>query len=454
MRRIRLPDMLTTMSNRVHPLLTAPASAIDTAMVRGFLELEVEESFTVDYKRGFEDAAETVAAMANTYGGVVLVGVDAQPQDKNLPGPLVGAKAMDKDKLVTKMATTLDPPGWTPDVIPVTVDDKLLLVVCVDPNTAPRPLFYKGAVKVRLDGRNTTADRRLVQTMFAESGEPELAYGTGPRYAPDNHLAPCHRPTYKNAPPNVVVRAAASRPLRTNGSRLRLRGTVVDALTQALSRPGAVGATPCELSDRLARFAGTVTRHEFPGPWEVDPEFGHGRFVRLTAGHGSRTKPPRTGVRWECTVDLVGDGSSLEVIFDALFWLDGDRLCSDLWVQACHTTVQTLAEEALPALTEALLGTAALPAPLVELHIAPGTAERLPLETLLNTDVLGPRVGNGALHRASEYLPEALVASGDLDSAVTEALHNIAVDWRFLYPQLPGIRGDFTDASRQVHTRA
>jgi hypothetical protein len=69
------------------------------------------------------------------------------------------AGALPPGTVLRQMATTFDPPGWTPDVIPVTVDGKLLVVVRVDPDSVPRPLFHQGSVRVRLDGRNTTASR-------------------------------------------------------------------------------------------------------------------------------------------------------------------------------------------------------------------------------------------------------------------------------------------------------
>jgi hypothetical protein len=430
--------MLTIMPNLVHPLFTAPAASVDAAMVRSFLDLEVEENFTVDYKRGFNDAPETVAAMANTYGGVVLVGVDARPQDKNLPGAVVGAKVIDKDRLVTKMATTLDPPWWTPEVIPVLLGDKLVLVVRVDADSAPRPLFYKGAVKIRLDGQNAIADRRLVQVMFTKSDDPAPVYVGEPRYAPSRQLSPFHRRGSRKAP-DLMVRAAASRPLRRGASRLRLHGAAVEALAGSLSRPDT--AEEWSPQQRLLDLIWRADRHGKVSPWSVDPEFGHGKFVRLWAGHGSLEQSPDTGVRLECTAQLAGSGSSLDVVFDVLFWLGGDKLASELLIASCREAAQALIEHALPATTQALLGSVTLPTPPVELHITPGetsdSLEPIPLEQLVNTGFLGPRSGTGPLRAGGEYLPEEPVAEGRLRDAVNEALRNIALDWRFLHPDIP-----------------
>jgi hypothetical protein len=69
-----------------HRLFTASASEIDFALVRSFLDLVIEEGFTIDYKTTEDAAVDTVAAMANTYGGVVLVGVRPDQHYKNRPG--------------------------------------------------------------------------------------------------------------------------------------------------------------------------------------------------------------------------------------------------------------------------------------------------------------------------------------------------------------------------------
>ncbi|MFF3411172.1 hypothetical protein ACFYW8_34245 [Streptomyces sp. NPDC002742] len=105
-------------------------------------------------------------------------------------------------------------------------------------------------------------------------------------------------------------------------------------------------------------------------------------------------------------------------------------------MQACYKAVRSLAHDALPALSLELLGPAALPTPPIELHIAPGGKDVTSLQDTLNTDFLGPRTGTGDMRRGSDFLREELVATGDLGPAVTAALRNIALDWRYLHPHL------------------
>ncbi|WP_165989810.1 hypothetical protein [Streptomyces sp. YIM 98790] len=60
------------------------------------------------------------------------------------------------------------------------------------------------------------------------------------------------------------------------------------------------------------------------------------------------------------------------------------------------------------------------------------------LQNVLGTTFLGHRSGHGPLHRGSEYLEEDLVARGELTEAVRDALRNMALEWRYLHPDIPG----------------
>ncbi|MFJ3310843.1 hypothetical protein ACIPSA_49510 [Streptomyces sp. NPDC086549] len=186
-----------------------------------------------------------------------------------------------------------------------------------------------------------------------------------------------------------------------------------------------------------AQDAETVGALQHQQPWTIDPAHGNGRFVRISAGHEAPDRPSQARIRLECTAMLGNANSSLDVLFDLLLWIDGQRIANDLWVQACYETVRALVQHALPALTEELLGTAVIPTPPIELHIASGVQAQPSLENTLNTDFLGQRAGAGSLRGGSEYLDEELVATGDLSNAVTEALRNIALDWRYLHPDFP-----------------
>ncbi|MFF9373842.1 helix-turn-helix domain-containing protein [Streptomyces griseoluteus] len=422
--------MLIAMPNLAHPIFSAPIDAVDSEMVRGFLELGLEESFTLDYKRNIDPVAETAAAMANSYGGIILVGVDPDPKNTNLGGELVGVAPSEKDRLVSKMANQYEPPGWTPDVIPVTVDGKHLLVVRVDHHSAPRPLVNKHQIKIRLDGSNQYADLRMIEALFQQGAAPTPSYSSDPRFSPAHTATP-----YQGGEaPTVFIRAATSMFLRPDAARLRFHGPTVDALIQALSAPSYTGSS--ELSERLHMLLQQVGTHSYVQPWWIDPSHGHGRFVRISAGH-DRSLVGQARMELTCTAALANSGSSLDVFFDIAIWTAGQKVVGDLWVQACYEAVHALLANALPALTGSLLGSAPVPPPPTELHISSPADSHFGLGNFLNTDALGPRTGAGTLRPAGEYLPEDVVSRGDLAAAVTETLRNIALDWRYLHPELP-----------------
>jgi hypothetical protein len=74
----------------VEDLRTVPIDRIDRAMLDAFLAEQHEESVWCDYKRDLSGSlAKCVAAMANTQGGTVLVGVD---EDKGRPSSCPGVE--------------------------------------------------------------------------------------------------------------------------------------------------------------------------------------------------------------------------------------------------------------------------------------------------------------------------------------------------------------------------
>lgn len=52
--------------------------------------------------------------------------------------------------------------------MPTDDGDKVVLVIRVAADRAPRPILHKGSVLVRLDGRNATADRRVARALFRQ----------------------------------------------------------------------------------------------------------------------------------------------------------------------------------------------------------------------------------------------------------------------------------------------
>ena len=153
-------------------LYTAPASAIDYELVRAFV-LSAEdanlfsESLTLEAKEKLNkgNVAEAVAALGNTDGGVVLVGVkdkDATGQDR-----IVGVPKAEHDAVASSLHALI--PEAMPEIIPVAIPggDRLVLVLRVDANAVPHPVTVSGKVLFRIPGHSVPADRRRILDLAA-----------------------------------------------------------------------------------------------------------------------------------------------------------------------------------------------------------------------------------------------------------------------------------------------
>ncbi|WP_424862737.1 helix-turn-helix domain-containing protein [Streptomyces sp. MMS24-I29] len=103
------------------------------------------ESLTLEYKSEYSATlVTTIAAMANTYGGMILVGIN----DEVEPGVerVVGVDAQATiDQIVSGCSTMLDPPGSRLSSMCPFGDGsgRSVVVVRVDANVAPRPVLVK-----------------------------------------------------------------------------------------------------------------------------------------------------------------------------------------------------------------------------------------------------------------------------------------------------------------------
>ena len=139
--------------------------------VRELVDQAQPESLTLEYKEKYTDnIIKSIAALANSYGGLILVGVTDKPQSDRL----VGISEDTALKIASSCHQKLEPP-WQPEIIPVPLSegsDRFVHVVRVDPDLAPRPVLLDGAAPIRLHGRNATADRVRLAQLFAESSAP------------------------------------------------------------------------------------------------------------------------------------------------------------------------------------------------------------------------------------------------------------------------------------------
>lgn len=124
--------------------MTIPANPGEWDLIRlrrVVIEHDLERA-RIEYKRELGNGnkvMEAIAALANTFGGVVLVGVD---EDKQGADRLAGVDSAERDRLARMCWDKLVPP-YSPEIVPIKLDpdDEYVLAVLVDPDYARRPVM-------------------------------------------------------------------------------------------------------------------------------------------------------------------------------------------------------------------------------------------------------------------------------------------------------------------------
>ncbi|WP_162942055.1 helix-turn-helix domain-containing protein [Desertimonas flava] len=131
--------------------------AVETLVTTAIAERLQAESLVLEFKKQNEEGniAKAVAAMANTDGGVVIVGID-----ESIPRPLVGLPVARHDVIVNSLRARV--PDAMPEVIPVALpdaEDRMLLVLRIDADSAVHPVVLDGKVYKRIPGTSIGARR-------------------------------------------------------------------------------------------------------------------------------------------------------------------------------------------------------------------------------------------------------------------------------------------------------
>jgi hypothetical protein len=222
--------------------MTSPASLYATAaaditldLIRGLIQSTPTESLTVEYKQEFKrDLPECVAAMANTYGGLILVGIT----DEHSGDRLVGVAGDVQVQIANACHDSLEPP-WVPEMITVPISDapdsRVILILRVDATRTPRPLLLRGFAPIRLPGRNARADRLHLGQLFAEASSPSRGAATG-FISPVRGMPPPQqlRAWPEALPVDFIVRSGLVLPVTEDRSWLPLSERGVDGLADAL----------------------------------------------------------------------------------------------------------------------------------------------------------------------------------------------------------------------------
>jgi hypothetical protein len=140
-------------------IYTKRITEIIWAEVEAFCNTRVTENTYLDYKADFpKDLAKTVSAMANTLGGVVIIGVD---EDNNgapvLPIAGIPVERGLEERVVNTMVNAVYPPIIPEVAVCVSADaSRVLVVIRVGPSTeAPHAMQSNTRVYVRTGKRNS-----------------------------------------------------------------------------------------------------------------------------------------------------------------------------------------------------------------------------------------------------------------------------------------------------------
>ena len=136
------------------------------------------ESERLDFKQDFgKSVTESIVAMANHDGGVIVIGAEetsARPdQPKAIRWPPVGVRLETWHDRFTEACYQQIQPAYRPEARALTIPetDRGIILVRVQPESAPRPLFhYQKGVLWRIGDHNRPANLEILRRLFQEDG--------------------------------------------------------------------------------------------------------------------------------------------------------------------------------------------------------------------------------------------------------------------------------------------
>ena len=157
-------------------LYRKPLNDIDLADVQKFLEQRTPENTVLDYKRTFpNDLAKSIAAMANTFGGLILVGVDEDKEEgesrPKLPIAGIPFERGLEEKVSSISIDSISPPV-VPDVRVISLNDngKAIIIIRISQSAeSPHAISTNTKIYVRTGNRNSPeqlADLNRIQWLF------------------------------------------------------------------------------------------------------------------------------------------------------------------------------------------------------------------------------------------------------------------------------------------------
>lgn len=160
-------------------MFTDSVSAITAEDIREFLGLAYpenqrpQEGPRIDYKEDIpQELGECVAAFANTYGGLLFIGVKSEKAKQNIPVAMPGAKIGGdiRARLTDRIVSTVNPrPDFEVQAVPTGTEGQFVAVVRVPEGTYPPYEYSQGAtvrIPVRVQDTNRQATVREIENLL------------------------------------------------------------------------------------------------------------------------------------------------------------------------------------------------------------------------------------------------------------------------------------------------
>lgn len=172
--------------------------------IKTFCDQGLSEGLRIEYKRDFPEnlkLAETICAFANTEGGIILIGVQAE-KTKNKPKAITGIKLKDglEEKIINICLSHISP-TIAPEVKVCdfksdpnkSVSDRAVLLIRVRySHIAPHYLLNNNKIMVRVHNRNSLADLRTIESLIdrrervGTEGIPSSVFFQGKKISVEN----------------------------------------------------------------------------------------------------------------------------------------------------------------------------------------------------------------------------------------------------------------------------
>ena len=145
-------------------IFTMPKDEIGYDDVVSFCSQKVKEGMSLDYKRDFPSELEkTISAFGNTFGGIIIIGVEDDDSKPKPPYQGIGYKEGLEEKVQNIILDNIYPPIFPEITVCPPKDGKTFVVIRVpQSNETPHAIHNEKRVYIRTGNRNKPEDLATV----------------------------------------------------------------------------------------------------------------------------------------------------------------------------------------------------------------------------------------------------------------------------------------------------